>query len=359
MLAFFAARHRRKRTRRPGPRRHPATTPAARVVAEAVRDHEVDDRPGQPLAAAARHEAERLVKAQELAAERLHHPVLGKWQAARATDAYNKLGTVDMVTFQEMLALTESNEESAYLHKALAAGRTMAEIQQFFDEIHGQDATWMQDNLKLTGDSSGGGIRQQFENTCNVTTVQALRGELDPIYALQVHKANPDMHLVDEDNPYLHNPSLAREQQELLETGYEGAKADEHGEVIEARPLDDEESEGRSIDDLLTGLMSTTGFRFEPLDLEETGISAGDVLDQIDQYLRAGVPIPIVVGDVEGDYHQLLLTGLSDGPPLTYTIHEPTEGQILTRTREQFETGQLGIGTFDTLTDVELPIKVD
>lgn len=293
------------------------------------------------------------------AAEPSARPILGEWQKERAQKARASLGFLDSMIFDSLLNSTASREEEDYLHKALAAGRTVAEIEAFAARIHGKDPAWLRDHLTLTGTSSGGGMRQQFENSCSVTTVQALRGEIDPIYALKLRDENPDMDKVDSD-PYKYNPRLAAEQRALLEHPYYGNRTDGWGSVSPAQAFtDDDESAARhEIDDLLDMLAPSTGLRYVPMEVGYD-IEVGPVLDDIEKRLSKGLPVPISVGDEEACGHALLLIGLTNDTPPNFLIYEPTDGIVVTRTRAQFENGELDMGIEGQFTSVDLPFSFE
>lgn len=294
------------------------------------------------------------------AGEPSERPILGDWQRERAKIARNGLNTVDSASFSLLLSGAMSTDEEDYLHKALAAGRTVAEIEAFAARIQGKDSAWLREHLTLTGSSSGGGMRQQFDNSCGVTTVQALRGEIDPIYALKMRDENPDMDKVDAD-PNKYNPRLAAEQRAMLEHPYYGSRPDGWGTVSPAHPLVDDgvDSAARhEIDDLLNMLAPSTGLRYVPMEVGYD-IEVGPVLDDIEIRLRKGLPVPISVGDEETCGHALLLIGLTSDTPPNFLIYEPTDGIVVTRTRTQFENGELDIGIEGVFTSVDLPFSYE
>src|SRR5438105_1590370 len=93
---------------------------------------------------------------------------------------------------QERLERQRQAEEKArqYLLKGVATGHSAHQLEEFDKKIKGKDEVWMQDHLSLTGDSHGRGVQQQWSTSCNATTAQAVRGELDPLYALDTHESN-------------------------------------------------------------------------------------------------------------------------------------------------------------------------
>jgi hypothetical protein len=106
-------------------------------------------------------------------------PILGTAQQARALAIREKLSPADEEKFEKILDGAGNVKEQLYITKGLAAGHSLSELEAFAAKIKGKDDKWMQDHLKLTGDSTGSGIKQQWHMSCNATTAQAVKGELD------------------------------------------------------------------------------------------------------------------------------------------------------------------------------------
>jgi len=124
----------------------------------------------------------------------------------------------------------------------------------------------MQDHLKLTGSSTGTGVQQQFMMACNVTTAEAVRGELDPIYALKVHDDNPNLGKLDDKNPDRMNPNLAAEQRAMLTSHYNGSQGNfGGGEATPRDPaLNPHPPAGRWADDKLNAMTPRPGSTTTP-----------------------------------------------------------------------------------------------
>jgi type VI secretion system secreted protein VgrG len=287
------------------------------------------------------------------AAKRARRQILNPHQIARAELKYKALSPADKKVFDEAAAKAKSPAERSYLRKALAAGRSAAEIQAFAGRIRGKDAIWLRDNLKLTGSSKGTGVQQQFSHSCNATTMQALRGELDPIYSLEVHDQNPDMDKIDDLDPQKYNPSLAAEQRAVLESPYAGKLGAMGGGVADARA--GSAGIGRWLDDKLNALTPSTGIHYDT-QMVGAGLTETQATANIDAAVRQGAPVPIVIGQNPGETtHYVLVTGASRTQPTTYTLHDPWAGTTMTRTRAQMESGSLGVGGMDHITAVEQP----
>ena len=131
-------------------------------------------------------------KAERLQRLRANH-TFGGHQKARAETKFDALPPNDQENMNVLLDAARSQDERNYLMKALASDHAIDEIVRFAQEIRGKNAQWLQDNLMLTGDTSGKGIQQQWVMSCQATTVQAVKGMMDPIYALDLRKKTGDV----------------------------------------------------------------------------------------------------------------------------------------------------------------------
>jgi hypothetical protein len=263
----------------------------------------------------------------------------------------------DQESFVALLDQDVCTEFNQYLYKALAAGHPLSAIRTFADAIRGKDSAWMQDNLQLTGDTSGNGVRQQWSFSCNATAVQTVRGELDPIYALATNTANPDLHNVDESDATSTNPALAEEQRAMLESPYGGTRFGAHTGV--ASDVNDPASgSGRWADDLLNGHSASTGLSFAP-QLVGAGmdISVADAITAIDAGLGSGMPVPIVVGSGVGvTAHYVVITRVTEVAGVrTYTIHNPGDGKTTQVALADLQNGNMNLSGWTTLTAIENP----
>lgn len=273
-------------------------------------------------------------------------------QAMRAQNALNNMSPEDQARFAELMANAASENERLYLLKALAAGNDIDALETFAGRIRGQNDQWMQDNLRLTGSSTGTGVQQQFSHSCNATMVQAVRGENDPVYALQVHDQNPNFGSVDNANPMAQNPNLATEQQNMLTSGYSGSQGTFAGGTAAPRN-NPAAGSGRWADDLLNQQTPNTGVTYNT----QTDPTPQQAVNNIDQGLANGAPVPIVIGNGAGQYtHYVVVTDAdySQNPP-TYQIHDPWTGQTVTRTRDDIQNGTLNVAGSNQVTATENP----
>jgi len=279
--------------------------------------------------------------------------ILGSYQAARVKTKYFALSSRDKDRFDALLLGAGSNNGQRYLYKALAAGHTVVEIGAFAGKIRGKNAAWMQNNLRLTASTTGTGVQQQWSHSCNITTVQAVQGEMDPIYALRIHEENPNFGVVDEADATKKNPKLAAEQKAGLESAYGGTKFGAHSGVAAARGAAG--GAGRWADDLLNGMSNVTGLTYSTK-LVGPDVTSAQARASIDTALGKGMPVPIVIGNGAGQYtHYVLVTGKVDKPTKKYTIHDPWSGKTVTRTEAQVKSGTLNIAGSNQITAIEDP----
>ena len=159
---------------------------------------------------------------------------LGKPQQDRADKLLKEMPDDDQKKVKKLLD-DATPDKRKYLTKALASKHTAAELEAFAKEISGMDQKTMDEKLHLVGLSSGKGIKQQWHDSCGPTTVQAMMGELDPIYALKLHNENPDLTAADNSDGAKKNPKMAEEQRKMLEvTGHGSAVSRDQHEGVGA-----------------------------------------------------------------------------------------------------------------------------
>jgi hypothetical protein len=276
--------------------------------------------------------------------------IISAAQAKRGSAKFDKLPPGEQQRFLEILQNAQSDEERLWIWKAFAACHSVDECAEFAEKIKGKDSQWMQDNLKLTGSSKGTGVKQQWSHSCNATTVQAVKGEMDPIYALEMHEKNPNLDKADDADATKMNPDLAQQQKDMLESEYKGPHGKHSG--VAANRGEPGKGAGRWADDLLNENSDLTGVTYKTV----KDPSPDDALKTIDSGLEEGVPVPIVIGNGPGQYtHYVLVTDSDPGPPKTYTIHDPWSGETVTRTEDDIRNGRMNIAGSNQITAVEDP----
>ncbi len=316
---------------------------------------------GEPVARPAR-DALAADVAGALASE-ASREAMGEHQRQRVQPAFEALSPAEQAAFEELLAQAGSPAEQAQLLKALAAGNDLPVLGEFAARIRGQDEGWLERNLRLTGsDRDERGIRQQFHDTCGVTTVQAMRGAYDPVYALRVRDENGDVTRANDADAYdpSFNPDLAAEQQALTEAPYEGTTFEPHEGV--AVPRSALGGGGRWVDDQLNELEPSTGLRYTTL-LDPTPGEASEVLRE---QLEAGRLVPVVVGGDVGEYaHYVLAINVRADPAggRSFQLHDPWDGRTSWVSERSILDGTLWINeeiaAYDTITALEVPAPGD
>ena len=251
----------------------------------------------------------------------------------------------------QILGKASSSEERLYIWKAFAACHSVEECRKFADKIRGKNKTWLNDHLKLTGSSKGKGVQQQWSHSCNATTVEAVHGEMDPVYALKVHEDNPKFGSVDDADATKKNPKLAADQKAMLESTYAGSAAGAHKGVAANRG-NAAAGSGRWASDKFNQLSKVTGATY----VTEKDPNVPNAMKSIDASVRQGVPVPIVIGNGPGQYtHYVLVTGSKAGPPKTYSIHDPWTGTTVSRSADAVKNGRINIAGSNQITAIENP----
>jgi len=275
---------------------------------------------------------------------------LGSYHRSRAQARYQQLSSADKSKFQSLFAAAASNRaEQAYLAKALAMQYPMTEIERFAREIRGKSNTWMRDNLHLAGNSTNRGVMQQWRDSCGPTTVQAMLGEFDPIYALRTHQRNPRLTEADNSNGSAMNPSLAGEQKVWLERARPDGSA---GGIAVARSASG--GRGRWCEDLMSMFSSRTGVTYTARHLGGA-YTLDAALADLDRALNEGLPVPIVAKRSGGSHYVLAIGVRYSGGQRTYTLHDPWTGQTVTRTEAQFRSARLDLSGNHELATISMP----
>ncbi len=261
-------------------------------------------------------------------------------QKHRADAALARLSPADQAHVNKLLDGAGSEAERQYVLKALAAGHGVAELAAFDREIHGKDAAWLNDHLRLVGSSHGRGIMQQWSYSCGPTTVEAIRGELDPIYALHIRRQNPNFETADDADPTRANPHIAADQKAMLEQG---------GGNPTSRDDPKRRGAGLVFQTLLNTQTAHTGQTYGAEVIGED-VPVEAALNTIDADVRSGLPVPITVGSkTEPFAHAALVTAVESGPPRRFTIHDPYFGVTATFSEKEIETDAITVGGWNHL----------
>jgi len=266
---------------------------------------------------------------------------VGPVQQKRADKALGDMSDDDKKKVQQVMD-SASPDAKKYLTKVLSSKHSAAEIEEFSKKIAGKDQKWLDENLHLVGLPDGKGIKQQWADSCVPTTMEAMKGELDPMYALKLHEDNPDVTAADEHDGKKKNPNMGQEQK----TDLEG-----HGGV--AKPRDDSGT-GLDMGAYLDDQKDKVGLKFEGQSVDGDDAALNKGLNQAEKALKSGLPVPIRIGGDNGG-HAILMTGVDDGPPRRFTFNDPYDGKTVTYTEEQIKKKQMNIAGWTKMTDIYQP----
>ena len=278
------------------------------------------------------------------------NPILGSFQKERYDAAFAKLDLYDMGRFVGLLGKTKSTAEGEYLKKAMAAGHSVDEVTKFADQIRGKSAQWLDQNLRLTGNKNGAdGLSQQWKDSCGPTVAQVMRGEMDPIYSLNMRNANTDIHAVDPRpnasvwekilGPVFGKPagnsSTASEQKAILEN----ANPANPGIGVERGQTG---GRGMPLTDALPWMMEQTGLTYTGMQVT-TDAGLTTELGKLDANLGRGIPgaIRISSSDSASGGHFVAVTGVFHTPEKTYVMHDPGAGKTVYVKASDLEKGNI------------------
>ncbi len=282
--------------------------------------------------------------------------VLTSHQVGRVRRFLDALGPVDFGLFRYALHQADSDLERAFLFKALAAGRTASDVLQFATIIHGWDFATLMRWLNVTssaaaaGGGAGTGIQQQFHTSCGPTSVQTVRAENDPIYALWMHSGGQIYGVA------TGNPGMTSEQQTLL-TGAGGVAVARGGTATGGRGAWMETAIGGFTS--LSGITGVTYTRINVTPVQPTNPAGGAVdnaLRVIEAALDRGIQVPIIIGDTPSATAHYVVMLLRQGE--NYVIHDPWNGVTVRRSRTQFMSNAIGLAGHSFLTGYSNPTDV-
>lgn len=300
--------------------------------------------------------------------------ILSENALARGSQRLAGMSAADQAAFQKLLAQCKSPQEAAYLWKALAAGHTLTQVQQFDAAIHphGSDPTWLAGHLTpdLTDGStetSGANFLtyqgQQFAGLdvqgwdiydqgkpgdCVAASTIIADASVDPVTMLNLTTggtANGN------DSPAAFHQRL---QHMYVSQYIEGQKADGDSSTY---PTTDSGLESTGENKLANqDLAPTTGAPYHYVSLGSTS-DRQNALPGIEQAVDSGKPVPIDVTS-GNDGHQMMIIG-HDGDKLE--VYNPW-GYTSWVTESQFVNNQLGSltttggdGSMKTADGLELP----
>jgi hypothetical protein len=154
-----------------------------------------------------------------------HDEILTPNDLRRASQFIGKLSAKDRAIYDNLLRNAKSDDERAYITKAVAAGHSMKEVAAFDRLIHrhGGNETWMREHLSpihrggtdigvsnhqvpVTGKGNAADGWLQNQQNCAAASTVTARAAVDPIYALRLTTGGHP------DNPAFDNPHAAQQR---------------------------------------------------------------------------------------------------------------------------------------------------
>ena len=280
--------------------------------------------------------------------------LFGAHHRARAELALQKMSDEDFLAMQRLVREQTSPLAQGFLFKALAAGNSVADVKWLAGQIAGQPDDWLLDNLTL-GDPRqvGVGTVQQWSMSCNASMTLTLRGNYDPVFALNFRLRNTDVADVNYDDPTQHNTYQADLEKQMLERAYPGGgwgQDARHGG--QARPRGDQNAAlGRGADDLLNDI-DTLGMKFDT----QFVASPGAAIPSLDRALMQGLQVPVVIGDerINTAHYILAMARREDNGFVEYQFHDTANGKTVWVSQADILRGTMPFG-FGRIYGLEVP----
>jgi hypothetical protein len=257
--------------------------------------------------------------------------VINDRQFRRAVTRIEEIPMNDYLQFRQLMYYAGSSTELGYLCKALAAERGIGDIATFANAIRGKDRAWLLANCNVTDENvaqggSAAGIQQQWQMACGPTSVQTIRAQNDPIYALSLTSQGSVSGVGN-------NLGMAAEQGGIL-IG--------HGSI--PTPIGTA-GQGAWVESDLNSLSSTTGvtYTFQLLTAVAPVNPAGGEVDkavtEIIGYLNQGIQVPILIGGGPQVTAHYVMGLRAQGD--TILINDPGSGTTTWVDRQKFLLNQL------------------
>lgn len=258
--------------------------------------------------------------------------VITSHQAGRVMPAVLALSEDDYMLWRKRIYFALSGIQRAYINKALAAGRSMADIETFAEAIQMKSDDWLKTNLNVVeeSDTGGTGISQQWQMSCGPTTVQVLHAQTDPIYALSLTQSGNLNVTGAGDVSTVGGSQTAKTEQGAILQG-QGSTPTEIGTA----------GTGAWVESDMEKLKASTGLKYTYKSVTATlptNAADSDVdkaFTAIANFLDQGMYVPIVIGGTPGQtahYNMVLRHDTTKG----LLIHDPGKGASGWCTRQMF-----------------------
>ena len=200
----------------------------------------------------------------------------------------------------------------------------MATVQQYAQDIRGsQRAVLAQQSTAIDPYAGNAALQQRWNDSCGPTTTQAMRAELDPIYARKLHQE------------FIHGTSetgaIASEQKTQLQ-GHGGVAVSRGGAG----------GAGTRLNEVLNTVCTAyTGVRYSAKPAGDNAKERNASLNTVADQLRRGIDVPIRAGWPGGGGHFMILTDVrGKGKDQLFLLTDPWKGQTVWLTRDQLASGK-------------------
>jgi hypothetical protein len=323
----------------------PGTIAALKQYAEAVRASDLEDSGLDPITDVVLANAANPGATDGDAVD--DGQILSPAVLSRADASLTALSAADQATFNSLLAGAKSPQEAAYLWKALAAGNSIAQLEQFESLIrpHGNDPVWLAQHLDLNlsaAAAAGPGERDylmyegsaggQYDpngydlydqgtvNDCVSASTVIAAADVDPVLMLQLTTGAYDKPGSNPPPGLDTQAALQQRLQQVYVAEYNLGKANDNiGNRIE-HFFGIDENGGINTDgenylaNSYLAPRSGTSYSYKGL---TSAAQRQAVLPQIEAAASEGTPVPFDVTD-GGSGHQMLIIGSENGNLLVY-----------------------------------------
>lgn len=281
--------------------------------------------------------------------------ILTDSQLDRATQIFGTMNGADQAAFSALLSNAKSPEEAAYLWKALAAGHSVADIQQFDAGIHphGDDPVWLSSHLMPATGNAGamneapGNVYLTYQgqqsttldgtnwlyiysqgnvNDCVAASTVIAQARIDPLTMYQLTTGGTP------DQPGADSPAAFQQRLQQMYLGqYRQGQSADGG-------INPKVGIGQTGETLLANqdLGAATGSSYEYVGMHNDGDRQASVR-RIENSVDQGLPVPIDVNGAKGA-HQMMIIGRDNN---MLEIYNPW-GRTAWVSEDQFVHGQLG-----------------
>ncbi|MFE5584606.1 hypothetical protein [Kitasatospora sp. NPDC056531] len=306
--------------------------------------------------------------------------ILTPGQLDRAKEFMSVMNGADQAAFQSLLSGAKSPEEAAYLWKALAAGHSVADVQQFAAMIHprGDDPAWLSEHLvpalsteALQGESTthpfllsykGAQVVDGYDvysqrnvGDCVAASTMLASLKLDPVTMLQVTTGGmPDV-------PGADSPEYFKQRLQQLYIGqYQQGQLADGGQKIYPENGGGIGPKGNTfLADQNLGKATGSTYEYVNLDTDDDRRAA---VTRIEKALDEGNPVPFCAFDEaskaagnDGHYHQMVIVA-RDGDRLQ--VYNPW-GQSVWVTEDQFIHNHMNDGGLTKDTNINRPYGME